>query len=285
MATTTQVRSWWSAYRCKVGTTVTILGFKVLMRSQAHDATRALNNALGANGYRAEVVGSHRWCPTGIAGKTCQSTGTNCSLHNYSLALDFDPFAKGNPHLQRRFTSSDWNKTKFTPAQVKAAEAIRTNNGKQVWKWLGWAIGDTMHFEITCSPADLATGINWKTVPAYKGGDEMEVVARIQAALIAAGYDLGTFTPLDDRFPPGADGDWGSKTQTAFVAALKAGAQGPPGPAGPRGPSGAKGDPGQTGPPGSPGAKGDRGAAGPAGPAGPKGPGGDMTVVVEGRVV
>lgn len=191
MATTHQVRTWWAAYRCKVGEATTILGFAVRLREQAHDAGRALEYALAANGYTPEVVGSHRWCPTGIAGKTCQTSGYNCSLHNYSLALDFDPFKFGNPHFMKRY-GDGWNFSdcKFTLAQVRAVEAIRTTNGKQVWKWLGWAIGDTMHFEITVSISDLATGIDWTTVPDYEGdemalkkGDKGRAVAEAQHAM------------------------------------------------------------------------------------------------------
>lgn len=87
--------------------------------------------------------------------------------------------------------------------------------------------------------------------------DEMaELVAQIQRSLIKAGHDLGDFTPFGPEYPPGADGDWGSKTEAAFVAASKLGSggsgeQGPPGPRGPAGP---------------------RGAQGPKGPAGPRGP-------------
>lgn len=175
MATTRQVRYWWRAYRCEPGEVTNLLGFSVRLRAQAHEAGRALEQVLSAKGYDPDIIGSHRWCPTGIGGKTCQSDGTNCSLHNYSLALDFDPFGAGNPHFQKSY-GNGWNFSdcKFTRDQVEAVEAIRTNSGKQVYRWLGWAIGDTMHFEITCSPADLATGINWNTVEGNTNGGKTD---------------------------------------------------------------------------------------------------------------
>lgn len=165
MATTRQVRYWWRAYRCEPGPTIDLMGFTVRAQAGTHEAYKALGAVLTAKGYDPEVIGSHRWCPTGISGRDCQPDGDNCSLHNYSLALDFDPFGKGNPHFQKSY-GNGWNFSdcKFTRDQVEAVEAIRTNSGVQAFRWLGWAIGDTMHFEITCAPADLATGINWNTV-------------------------------------------------------------------------------------------------------------------------
>ena len=94
-------------------------------------------------------------------------------------------------------------------------------------------------------------------------------VEDIQKALIEAGYDLGNYTPVPG-YPPGADGDWGSASHTALVAAFT-GATGPPGPQGPKGDTGAAGPAGPKGADGDPGAKGDRGPAGPAGPAGAPG--------------
>lgn len=84
------------------------------------------------------------------------------------------------------------------------------------------------------------------------------------------------FTDYEGK-PLVVDGDYGGRTRSAEQKALKAAAQNPqPGPAGPRG---------HSGPIGPAGAAGPRGAVGPAGPVGPKGESGDMTVVIEGRVV
>ena len=52
-------------------------------------------------------------------------------------------------------------RTDMPRAMVDDILAIRTNNGKQVWTWGGdWSGNkDAMHYQIACSPADLATGI------------------------------------------------------------------------------------------------------------------------------
>lgn len=239
MASTSTVRKWWADHRCQVGEKITLFGRTVYLQQEAHDAGRALEASL--YDYEGlEVLGSHRWCPTGISGRTCQQDGTNCSLHNYSIAFDFDPFKYGNPHLYRRMTEADWSKTKFTKAQVRRIEAIRTNNGKQVWRWLGELIGDTMHWEITCSPADLATGINWDTVPGGQpngGTNGMRVdknsperhVAELQKMMAEGfGMDNGDWAPLAGKsafdgkaFQQGEDGDWGGTTETNLKAVQK----------------------------------------------------------------
>lgn len=225
MATTTQVRNWWADRRCSAGAAHNLAGHTVRLQPECFDAGDALIAALQAHGYGlVEVLGSRRVCPTGISGHTCQPTGSWCSLHNYDLALDFDFFTYGNPHLHRRFDpANDWALTKFTAAQVAAGEAIRTNNGKQVWKWLGWSIGDTMHWQVNCSPADLATGIDWLTVPNYTGDDEMALkigdqgnaVAKFQKALKAANR---TITSIDGVFGPETEAAVKSYQHAANIA-------------------------------------------------------------------
>lgn len=310
MATTHQVRTWWADHRCDPGDTISLLGFTVRLRAEAHDAGRALEQVLKAEGYKPEVVGSHRWCPTGISGRDCQPSGSSCSLHNYSLALDFDPFGLGNPHHFARY-GSGWNfsDTKFTRAQVEAVEAIRTNNGKQVWKWLGWAIGDTMHFEITCSPADLATGINWKTVKGQeqeltmlkkcREGDEGQHVKALQIMLWASGFDEevgeidGKYGPMTSdavlamRKSRGSSAthgtvfdEWAFEQLEAAHALAVVGdkVKGERGPVGPQGPEGPRGAQGKKGDKGDPGPRGDRGEPGPAGKDGEDGQDATLTI-------
>jgi hypothetical protein len=309
VATTTTVRNWWSNYRCKVGPAISFMGFTIRAQVGTHEAFEAMEAVLTKHGYVPEVIGSHRWCPTGIGGKTCQSSGTNCSLHNYSIALDFDPFAKGNPHYKKKY-GDGWNfsDTNFTSAQVKAVEAIRTKSGHKVFRWLGWLIGDTMHFEINTSPAALATGINWDTVDGQRLGEDdymftnktpgpNPAVAMYQRDLISLGYDLGDFEPIQDTlYPKGADG-WYRDTAIAVTKVFqknlglpvtgnadamtvgtaanlvqfsqRGGGSGTPGPQGPAGPQGPKGDKGDKGP---------KGDAGPKGPQGPEGPGGTLVI-------
>lgn len=298
MATTRQVRSWWSDYRCEPGEVTNILGFDVRLRSQAHEAGEALAAVLRKHGYDPEAIGSHRWCPTGISGHTCQQDGDWCSLHNYSLALDFDPFALGNPHFQAKYGNGwDFSDTKFTLAQIRAVEAIRTNSGAQVFRWLGWAIGDTMHIEITCSPAALASGIDWTTVDGErngeltmlrecKKGDRGPHVEALQTMLHGAGFGdetgeidgiygdmtaAGVLAMRKSRGSGATNGNyfnnWAYEQLLSAHAVRRVGkVSGEPGPRGPEGPEG------------PPGPKGDKGDPGPRGPQGPEGPGGKLTI-------
>jgi hypothetical protein len=73
-------------------------------------------------------------------------------------------------------------------------KAIRTGNGKQVWRWGGDYRGnkDAMHFENIVSPADLATGI---IIPR-----SMEERRMAKLAEVYAGYMLyrGSLPPVKD---------------------------------------------------------------------------------------
>jgi hypothetical protein len=124
-------------------------------------AWAALEETLNEAGYgKPKSAWIDRPCSRGInQGKPCQQSGENCSLHNYGLAIDIDP--NKNPYFQGRKwgVDKDFSDIKLTRAQVDAVEGLKTVSGVQVFKWLGWSIADTMHFEITCRPEDLATGI------------------------------------------------------------------------------------------------------------------------------
>jgi peptidoglycan hydrolase-like protein with peptidoglycan-binding domain len=71
-----------------------------------------------------------------------------------------------------------------------------------------------MHWQINCSPEDLATGIDWSTVPDYEGEDEMALqrgdqgnaVGKFQGALKAAG-----------RYDGEIDLDFGPQTEQAVI--------------------------------------------------------------------
>lgn len=296
MVSTATMRSWWSAYRCLPGSTlekpITLFGLNAgVCASNAYDGFKALESALVANGYRNTAsVWIPRDCSTGIGGKPCQSDGTNCSLHNYGVAVDIDPYAHGNPHFLKAFGDGwDFTDCKITRPQVTAVEAIRNTTGEQYFRWLGWAIGDTMHFELQVPPS--RTEVNWSTVPGTppapdpggnfdmlqpcKKGDTGLHVEALQVMLTSAG------------FPPGEiDGVYGDATSAALLACRKSlGSKATsgdffdeygyqqvhvahikrhaiPGPVGPVGPEGAKGGAGPVGPPGPPGPPGSPGPAG-----------------------
>ena len=84
--------------------------------------------------------------------------GRAYSLHAYGIAIDIN--WQSNPYGPVLVTDMD-------PAMVAAILSIRTNGGAQVWRWGGSYRGnkDGMHFEVVCTPAELATGIRGLTDP------------------------------------------------------------------------------------------------------------------------
>lgn len=160
----------WSPYLGKTDSLVkvTLLGrYPVKVQDFWVPAVEAMERALIDTGYEnpCDWIGSYAKRP--IAGTDVWS------FHSYGGAIDLDyggdnpdspdhPLIDKNPHIHRRITEGDpgfgveWQ---ILEHQVRAIEAIRTVNGAPVWRWLGWAIGDSMHFEPACSPADIATGI------------------------------------------------------------------------------------------------------------------------------
>ncbi len=161
----------------------------VVVAEPLKEGTEAMNTVLIATGYEnpCDWIGSYNKRP--IKGTDVWST------HSYGIALDIDyggdnpdspdhPGIDKNPHTYRAVTMNDsrWGvKWQITRDQVLAVEAIRTNNGKTVWKWLGWSIGDTMHFQVNCSEADLATGIDPQSV--VQGGE-------VSALGVALGHEF-----------------------------------------------------------------------------------------------
>lgn len=94
--------------------------------------------------------------------------GSGYSLHAYGIGVDINSLA--NPYGNRLITD-------MPRAMVEAIEDIRTKGGVRVWRWGGdWNDDDrqndpnydAMHFEIQASPAELAAGIDWRTVNAVR---------------------------------------------------------------------------------------------------------------------
>lgn len=146
------LRNYWSP-RCR-GPWATITlhgGGQVQVRPGTIEAVKAMNSVLQRTNYRVyrNQTGAQncRWSKGKSGG---------WSLHAYGIALDlnwlWNPFGGSRHHI---------------PTHVAhAITSIRTNNGRQVWTWGGdWSgTRDWMHFQIACTPGDLATGINWSTV-------------------------------------------------------------------------------------------------------------------------
>jgi len=160
----------WEPYLGKTDTLVSmrLLGrYPVKVQDFWVPAVEAMEQALIATGYEnpCDYIGSYLKRP--IAGTDYWS------WHSYGGAVDLDyggdnpdspdhPGVDKNPHLHRRIPWGDPGfgvEFQLTEPQVKAVLAIRTNNDKPVWRWLGTSIGDTMHFEPACTPDDIKTGI------------------------------------------------------------------------------------------------------------------------------
>ena len=319
MAFTSQVRRWWDPYRCLTNVphnsdrvNVVVWGRNAgITPTSVGPAWQAQQAAMDATGYGTP---SSFWiprnCPGGISGRPCQPSGKDCSLHNYCLASDTDPYALGNHYIRARVSREDFDAwwfpsvCKFTLAQVDAIEAIRTNSGTQVFRWLGWSIGDFMHFQINCSQEDMETGIDWSTLPdgtvppppppdmeeemTLQNGDEGRAVKFYQEALLGWGPTNG----VDPLPVDGADGQYGDETEqwvrhfqfwaefqltatglTGVIDGVTSdmlGAYHPSrasgaGEVGPAGPQGEQGEQGEQG------ATGNIGGQGPTGSQGPKG--------------
>lgn len=155
MLTQAQIAKAWGEH-CYSGPKLAITlhgGGVVTVRPVIGDAVLALDACLrkwGYDAYKADTGGFNCRPKTG---------STETSNHGRAIAIDIDWAT--NPYGRPPFHSD------MPSAMVLAICRIVTNSGKQVWNngryWSGNV--DPMHFEIVCSPADLATGIRASSVP------------------------------------------------------------------------------------------------------------------------
>ena len=179
-----------------------ILGrYPVKVQDILRDATFAFEKALIATGYEnpCDYIGSYLKRP--IAGTDIWST------HSYGVAIDLDyggdnpespdhPGVDYNPHLHRPIRDEDFGLLiQLEKHQVEAVEAIRNLDGHQMWRWLGWSIGDSMHFQINVPPR--FTQVDWATV----AGEEQEDMTYEQ--MRAAEFDLWTDANIMEAFDAG----------------------------------------------------------------------------------
>lgn len=171
------LRLGWAPYLCSADSLIKleILGrYPVKLQSQLDEAGRAFEAALIATGYEnpCDFTGSYM-CRT-IGGTQTWST------HAYGCAIDLDyggdtdgdgdPTIDSNPHLRRPVIPEDFGRNcQILEHQVWAVENIRNTRGERMWHWLGYSIGDTMHFQIAVSPEH--TTVDWSTV----AGEENEM--------------------------------------------------------------------------------------------------------------
>lgn len=233
MLTTAQIRSAWAPACTGPFARVALNGSgAVSVRPAAVDAVKALNACLVAAGYqtRAGDTGAFNCRP--ITG------GSGYSLHAYGIALDINWAT--NPY-------GPVLRTDMPRSMVDAIQAIRTNNGRQVWRWGGSYSGnkDAMHYEIVCTPADLATGIagqrtpapaiDWAAVRRFAAGTVLTAiqglgaldgasvpglgVAAVQQALGLLGYQVPV-TGVYDRVTIDAVAAWQTQLRSMFPGKL-----------------------------------------------------------------
>lgn len=149
--TTSQLRAVWGPpcnvalerYAFRAGAGVVSVDARIV------DAVRALDAAFLAHRYATRAADTGAYVCRQITG------GTGYSLHAYGIAIDVN--WQSNP-----YSAANRLVTDMPPAMVADITAMRTGSDAPVWGWGGnyRSIKDTMHFEIVCTPADLATGIN-----------------------------------------------------------------------------------------------------------------------------
>lgn len=165
----------WTGYLNSTRTLVyeTVLGrHPVKVQYPLQDALHAMERVLINTSYEnpCDFIGSY--ASRVIAGKDMWSE------HAYGVAIDFDyggdtdgdgdPTIDKNPHLHRPIVPGDpgfgveWQ---ILEHQVRAIEAIKNTHGESIWFWLGWPIGDSMHFAVNVRPDRCL--VDWDSV----GGD------------------------------------------------------------------------------------------------------------------
>ena len=208
MSTTQRMRDAWAGTACK-GPIIRryFIGRKAVeVAAKANEATSAL----------ACVIQAHKYPVREIGGYVCRKItgGKGLSLHAHATAIDINP--RQNPYGPKLITD-------MPPAMIADVTRVRTKTGKQVWRWGGdWdghpdtgeRVYDAMHFEIVCTPGELAAGIDWFTVkmpamrpaqpdtwPTLQIGDRGPTVYQLQEML---GLD--------------ADGRFGTRTEARVKA-------------------------------------------------------------------
>ncbi len=244
MLTTIQLRKAWP-HACGVPLTRVDLvqGVRIECHERIVTAVRALGLVMQAHRYPVRKGDTGAYNCRAITG------GSGSSLHSHGIAIDVN--WNTNPYREDNVLVTDMPR-----AMVKAILAIRTNDGKEVWGWGGAyrSVKDAMHYEIVCAPADLATGIDWKTVeqptlspaefhlwPLVQRGDRGPAVESLHEMLgVAKRGDpgFGIFGPVTEArvreyqrtHGLTADGRVGRQTWTALHTGqpeVKAGAPGP----------------------------------------------------------
>jgi hypothetical protein len=163
--TTTQLRAAWSPPCAAVqGVKVELYGGAVItIDKRIVPAVLAMNAVFAKWNYKCTPPDTGAFVCRRITG------GTGYSLHAYLIAIDIN--WQTNPYTKGALI------TDMPRGMVTEITNLRTNNGAPVWGWGGnyRSVKDAMHYEIVCTPADLATGIK-DAAPAPLTADQKALV-------------------------------------------------------------------------------------------------------------
>lgn len=124
---------------------------KVTINRKCWEAFQALGYVLQAHQYHVKQADSGGYNCRKITG------GKGHSLHAYGIAVDIN--ASRNPYGPKLITD-------MPSGMILNVKKIRTRAGVPVFRWGGDFSGnkDAMHFEVNCTPEEMAHGVDWATV-------------------------------------------------------------------------------------------------------------------------
>jgi hypothetical protein len=163
--TTTELRTVWAAYECRPDLMVKVAfpttlqpknwpdGLLLQVAREAAPAWLWMADTMVRYGVTIDEWASGTYNCRNIAGTSVKSS------HAFGVALDINP--SRNP-AGKTFRSD------LSPNFIAEVLALRTVTGRRVFRWggdwdgipeTGHSLFDPMHFEITCAPADVASGL------------------------------------------------------------------------------------------------------------------------------
>lgn len=143
-----------------------------------YESWKALDACLKKWNYKPRKVDTGAYNCRPITG------GSSYSLHAYGPGGGFT-FFNGVTIATSLAVDINWQSNPYGPrlitdmprGMIDDILKIRTKSGHQVFGWGGYYSGnkDAMHFEIVCSPAQLASGIDPRTVPGNTTSEEFDL--------------------------------------------------------------------------------------------------------------
>jgi len=139
---------------------------------------------------------------------------THCKTHGTLVSVQTAIDTKGA--LLFRFSTDPFTGHRPSSAHV----AVSRGDGTTIEaRGRRYGVGSWSAHNRGWTHAGLVPGLDYhipqETEAVLKRGDKGQAVADIQAALSDLGYDLGDYRPYGPGYPKGADGDYGTATETA----------------------------------------------------------------------